>query len=142
MEQVPAAEVEELLDYEPDTAGGLMNNRYVAVHEDAKVRDAIEAMTGNEDLLRTLTHVFLIDRDKRLVAAVALSRLFVAAGDRPLRPLAFRETLKVKPDDDLDHIIEIFDKYNLFALPVVDEDDKLCGVITADDVISALTPKD
>jgi CBS domain-containing protein len=142
MEQAPAAEVEELLEYEGDTAGGLMTTQYAAVNEDARVRDAFEALRGDEHLLKTLTHVFLIDKQQRLVGAVALGRLLAAPKDRPLKELAFEETLKVHVDDDRDRVVEIFDKYNLLALPVVDEENELCGVITADDVISVLTPDD
>jgi Mg/Co/Ni transporter MgtE len=141
MEHLPAAEVEELLEYEEDTAGGLMNTQFIALREDATVRDALEALRGNEDFLRNLTHLFLIDEDERLVAAAPIGRLLIAREEDPLRSLAFRETPRVKDEDDLDHVIEMFDKYNLYTLPVVDEDDKLSGVITADDVISALRPQ-
>jgi Mg/Co/Ni transporter MgtE len=141
MEQAPAAEVGELLEYEEDTAGGLMNTQYIALREDATVRDALEALRGNEESLRSLTHVFLIDEDERLVAAAPIGRLLIAREEAPLRSLAFRETVKVRDEDDLDRVIEMFDKYNLYTLPVVDEDDKLSGVITADDVISSLRPQ-
>ena len=142
MEQVPAAEVEELLEYEEDTAGGMMNTQYIALHESANVRDAVEAMLGNENLLASLTHVFLIDAQGKLVAAVAVARLFIAESDTPLKNWAFRETVRVDLDTDRERVVELFDKYNLFALPVVDEEGKLSGVITADDVISVLTPED
>lgn len=141
MEQVPAAEVEELLEYEADTAGGMMTTQYVAVHESARVADALEALRGNENLLRNLTHVFLMDKDQTLIAAVPLGRLFVAAESAPLRSLAFLETPKVHLDDDRDRVVELFDKYNLLTLPVVDDEGELSGVITADDVISVLTSK-
>ena len=141
MEQVPAAEVEELLEYEADTAGGMMTTQYVAVHESARVGDALEALRGNENLLRSLTHVFLMDKDQTLIAAVPLGRLFVAAEGAPLRSLAFLETPKVHLDDDRDRVVELFDKYNLLTLPVVDDEGELSGVITADDVISVLTSK-
>ena len=141
MEQVPAAEVEELLEYEADTAGGMMTTQYVAVHESARVADALEALRGNENLLRSLTHVFLMDKDQTLIAAVPLGRLFVAAEGAPLRSLAFLETPKVHLDDDRDRVVELFDKYNLLTLPVVDDEGELSGVITADDVISVLTSK-
>lgn len=141
MEQVPAAEVEELLEYEADTAGGMMTTQYVAVHESARVGDALEALRGNENLLRSLTHVFLMDKDQTLIAAVPLGRLFVAAEGAPLRSLAFLETPKVHLDDDRERVVELFDKYNLLTLPVVDDEGELSGVITADDVISVLTSK-
>ncbi len=138
MEQVPAAEVEELLEYEPDSAGGMMNTQYIALHEDAAVRDAIEALRGNEDLLKNLTHIFLVDKKEKLVGAVAAARLFVAGDDAPLRKLAFQETPSARLDDDRARVVELFDKYNLFTLPVVDDEDVLCGIVTADDVISVL----
>jgi CBS domain-containing protein len=141
MQQAPAAEVEELLDYEHDTAGGMMNTHFIALHKDATVRDAVEALKGNENLLKILTHLFLIDEEERLVAAVSLGRLLLADEHAPLRSLAFRETVQVSDEDDIDHVVEVFDKYNLYALPVVDEDGKLSGVITADDVISTLRPR-
>ncbi len=142
MEQVPAAEVEELLEYKEDTAGGMMNTQYIALHEDATVQDATEAMQGNENLLASLTKVFLIDAEGKLVAAVAVARLFIASSGAPLKQWAFRETVQVGLDTDRERVVELFDKYNLFTLPVVDEEGKLSGVITADDVISVLTPED
>jgi len=140
MEQEPAAEVEELLEHEEDTAGGLMNTQYIALHEHALVEDATEALRGNDNLLATLTHVFLIDRDEHLIGTVPVAKLFIAVPRLPLRDLAIFDPISVDLDADEQTVIELFDKYNLFALPVVDDDDELCGVITADDVISVLTP--
>ena len=140
MEQEPAAEVEELLEHEEDTAGGLMNTQYIALHEHALVEDAAEALRGNENLLPALTQLFLIDRDERLVGAVPVAKLFIAEPRQALRELAILDPVSVDLDADEEAVIELFDKYNLFALPVVDDDDELCGVITADDVISVLTP--
>jgi magnesium transporter len=138
MEHLPAAEVEELLAYEEDTAGGLMNTKYVALDKNATVREAFEALRGNENILKTVTHVFLLDEGRKLAAAVPLGRLLIAEAEQPLNELAFRETLKVTLETDQERVIEYFDKYDLFALPVVDEDDILRGVITADDIIGIL----
>ncbi len=138
MEQAEAAEIGELLEYREDTAGGMMNTQYVALHENALVRDAIEALKGNEELLENLNTLFLVDAEERLVAAVPLARLFVAPDSTPLRELAFRELWKAPVDAGRDRVIEYFDKYNLLTLPVVDENEKLAGVITADDVITVL----
>jgi len=138
MEQTPAAEIGELLEYEEDTAGGMMDTRFVALHENAVIRDAVEALRGSEDLLESLNAVFLVDAIGRLVAVVPLARLFVLPDATALRSLASKPLLKVTVNTDRDHVIEYFDKYNILTLPVVDENEKLEGVITADDVISAL----
>jgi magnesium transporter len=80
----------------------------------------------------------VIDSDERLVATVPLTRLFLAAGDFPLKGLAAEPLLSVSVDERQKRVAEVFDKYNLLALPVVDEDQKLVGVISVDDVVSVL----
>jgi CBS domain-containing protein/sporulation protein YlmC with PRC-barrel domain len=138
MEHTPAAEIGELLEYKEDTAGGMMNSRFVALHENATVRDAVEALRGNEDLLESLNTLFLIGPGEKLVATVPLARLFVLSDSTPLRELASKPLLKVSVDAKRDDVVEYFDKYNILTLPVVDEEERLQGMITADDVISVL----
>jgi magnesium transporter len=138
MEPAPETEVRELLEYKDDTAGGLMNTEYVALPENATAADALAALRGNEDLLDTLNTLFLLDADGRLVAGVPLARLFVASPGAPLRELATDRAIQVGLDEKQDRLTELFDKYNLLTLPVVDEEGKLSGVITADDIISVL----
>src|ERR1700733_11147324 len=120
-EMAPETEVRELLEYEDDTAGGLMNTEYVALPENATVADALAALHGNEDLLDSLNTLFLLDADGRLVAGVPLARLFVASPGAPLRVLATDRAIQVGLDEKQDRLTELFDKYNLLTLPVVDE---------------------
>ena len=138
METEPKTEVQELLEFEEDTAGGLMNTEYVHLHEHATVADAIAALKGNEELLETLNTLFLTDREGRLVGAVPVARLFVAASSAELKEIAVDPLIQVPAEEGQKRVIELFDKYNLLALPVVDEDGRLAGVITADDIISVL----
>jgi CBS domain-containing protein len=141
MEDEPAADVEELLDYDEDTAGGMMTNYFLAMPQDATVLAAIEEMRAEDYLVKTLTHVFLTDDDEKLVASIPVGRLLVTDPSQPLKPLAFRETARVDVTADRDLVVETFDKYNCYALPVVDEVGILRGVITADDVIAVLKPR-
>ena len=138
METEPGAEVRELLEFEEDTAGGLMNTEYVALHANATVADAFAALKGNEELLESLNTLFLVDADEALVGVVPLARLFVASETTPLKELVSEPLIQVPVDEHQRHIVELFDKYNLLTLPVVDEDGKLAGAITADDIISVL----
>ncbi len=138
MESEPKAEVRELLEFEEDTAGGLMNTEYVALPAGATVADAFAALRGNEDLLETLNTLFLIDGDGRLTGVVPLARLFVAAESKPLKELTNESLIQVSVEEKQNRVTEVFDKYNLLALPVVDDEGKLAGVITADDIISVL----
>jgi Mg/Co/Ni transporter MgtE len=105
------------------------------------VADAMSALKGNEDLLETLNTLFLIDEDERLTAAIPLARLFLAQGETKLKVLASETLLQVTVDETQDRVTGLFDKYNLLTLPVVDEEGKLAGVITADDIISVLRRK-
>jgi len=141
METEPKTEVRELLEFAEDTAGGLMNTEYVALGQNATVADAVEALKGNEELLESLNTLFLIDAQGRLAGAVPLGRLFVAAGATPLRELAVETLIQVPAEERQDRVTELFDKYNLLTLPVADEEGRLAGVITADDIISVLRQK-
>ena len=141
MEREPAAEVSELLSYPDDSAGGMMSARFFAIREDAAVGDAVRGLRADDALLKRITHVFLVDGGERLSASAPLGRILVAEADCPLRTLAFRETVKVSLEADRGEVVELFDKYNLYALPVVDEEGRLEGVITADDVIAELSPE-
>ena len=138
MESEPKTDVQELLEYEEDTAGGMMNTDFVALPEDAMARDATAAVQAAEELLETLNTLFLVDAEGRPTASIPLARLFVAQPGARLKDLA-SDTLITAPADEKQHrITALFDKYNILTLPVVDEDGKLAGVITADDVISVL----
>jgi len=91
--------------------------------------------------MESLNTLFLLDAGERLTGVVPLARLFLHDGATPLRTLAVEALIDVPVEDDRDRVTELFDKYNLLALPVVHEDRKLAGVITADDIISVLREK-
>ncbi len=141
MEHEPKSDVRELLEFKENTAGGMMNTEYIALPENARAADALVALKGNEDLLEVLNALFLIDDEGRLKGAVPLARLFVASDSTPLRDLASDTLIQAPVDESRDRVTELFDKYNVLALPVVDEDGKLAGVITADEIISVLRNK-
>jgi magnesium transporter len=141
MDSEPKTDVSELLEFEEDTAGGMMNTEYVALHDAATVADAMAALKENEELLENLNVIFLINEEERLSAAIPLARLFVTASEARLKDLAAETLVQVTVDEHQDRVLEFFDKYNLLTLPVVDGDGRLAGVITADDVISVLRNK-
>jgi magnesium transporter len=141
MESAEKSEVRELLEFEEDTAGGMMNTEFIHLHANATVADALAALRGNEDLIDNLNTLFLTDEEGRPVKAVPLPRLFLAAGNTKLSELAAESMKLVTVDEQQDRVTELFDKYNLLTLAVADEDGKLAGVITADDIISVLRQK-
>ncbi len=142
MEGEPKADVEELLEYDEDTAGGMMNTEYLALHEQATVADALDALRQNQDLVDVVTTLFVTDLDGRLKAALPVARVFLA---RPATPLADlipeTEVIQAAAGAKSRRVLELFDRYNILTLPVVDDEGRLAGVVTADDVISVLRRK-
>jgi Mg/Co/Ni transporter MgtE len=115
-----------------------MNTDYVAVRDAATVAEAMAEIRAHEDLLDSLTTIFLVDEQGRLTGGVPVGRLVTAAPDTMLSTLSAEVPQSVSLEETQDRVTDRFDKYNLLALPVVDEQGQLAGVITADDVISVL----
>lgn len=141
MDPESETEVRELIEYEEDTAGGMMNTEFVALSQTVTVGGAMQELRANEELLENLNTIFLTDARDRLVAAVPLGRLFLAPESTPLKDLAAETLIKASAEETQDRVTELFDKYNLLTLPVVDAEGRLEGVITADDIISVLRQK-
>ena len=132
------SDVEELMEFREDTAGGIMNTQYVALNEDATVAEALSAMRESEELMETLNVLLLVNGGGRLTGIIPVARLFKAGRESSLKDLAGESPISVAVDEHQDAVSELFDKYNLLTLPVVDEEGRLAGVITADDIISIL----
>jgi CBS domain-containing protein/sporulation protein YlmC with PRC-barrel domain len=131
-------DVEELLEFEEDTAAGRMTTEYMALAPTARVQDAVEMLKQFEGGLESMSTIFLVGENEKLVGAVPLAKLIVSSAETLLSELAADPLISVSPEADEREVAEIFDKYNLLTLPVVDENGTLTGVITADDVIAIL----
>ncbi len=138
MEPEERQEVEELLEFEEDTAAGRMTTDYMALAPTARVHDAVEMLKAYDGGLESMSTIFLIGENEKLLGAVPLAKLIVSHTDTLLSELAVDPLISCSPEADEREVAEIFDKYNLLTLPVVDETGALTGVITADDVIAIL----
>ena len=138
MEPQERQDVEELLEFEEDTAAGRMTTDYMALAPTARVHDAVEMLKHFDGGLESLSTIFLIGENEKLLGAVPLAKLIVSHPNTHLSELTIEPLITCSPEADEREVAEIFDKYNLLTLPVVDEDGILTGVITADDVISIL----
>jgi magnesium transporter len=134
-------EVSGLMEFAEDTAAGRMTTEYIALGPDATVNDAIDALRNYEGGVETVSTLFLLDADGKLVGTVPLAKLVLAQGEEPLISLAQEPLIFCHPGTKENAVAELFDKYNLLTLAVVDGDNKLVGVITADDVITLLRAK-
>ena len=138
MEPEERQEVSELLAFEENTAAGRMTTHFVALSPEATVGDAIDALKTFEGEAESITTIFLTDPAEKLVGAVPLVSLVLAPGGTRLGTLSPERVISCDVGASEKDVAEMFDKYNLMTLPVVDDEEKLAGIITADDVISLL----
>jgi Mg/Co/Ni transporter MgtE len=141
MEPEQRDEVSELLEFGENTAAGRMTTEYMAIDKRSTANDAIEMLRNFEGGIESLSTIYLIEPDEKLVGAVPLSKLVLATRDTALAQLAVEPLISTHAGVGEKEVAELFDKYNLLTLPVVDESGKLTGVITADDIISLLRSK-
>jgi len=133
-----AREVRELLQFEDATAGGLMNTDFVYVGEAASRGEVIDWIRSKDLNLEQLDTVFLIDSDAKFSGAVAIARLALSSAGESVGALKSEPLLSVQPDAADKEVFELFDKYNLRSLCVVDMDGRPIGAITVDDVVTRL----
>src|SRR5579863_1511489 len=141
MEHREAHEVEELMRFDENTAGGMMNTEIVAVGEDATRGEVVDYIRFHEVSLDQLDNIVLINRDAALAGTVPVARLILAASDQRMAELAFEPLLSVRADAKDKEVFELFDKYNLRSLAVVDDANCPIGTIAVDDVVSRLRAK-
>lgn len=133
-----AREVRELLKFDENSAGGMMNTDFIYVGETA-TREEVLAWIQEKDVnLEQLDTVFLINSDAKFSGAVAVGRLLLAPNDERMEALKAEPLLSVLPDADDKEVFELFDKYNLHSLAVVDADGHAMGAIEVDDIVTRL----
>src|SRR5215471_17843217 len=138
MEPEERQEVSELLTFKENTAAGRMTTEYIAVPSDATVGDAIEKLRSFEGETELINTIYLLKPDGKLAGAVSLVSLVLSPPTAQLSTLTPEHVVSCEADIAEKEVAEMFDKYNLMTLPVVDEQGHLAGVVTADDVISML----
>jgi len=141
MEPEAQQEVVELLEHHEETAAGRMTTEFLALPVSATVQNAIDSLREFEGGVEAVSTIYLVDSHGTLVAAVPLARLVLAEPATPMLSLAQEPLVQTHEGVEENKVAELFDKYNLQTLPVVDEHNKLTGVITSDDVISMLRAK-
>ena len=141
MEPEERQEVEELLEFDEDSAAGCMTTDFVYVDAEATVAEAVQALRVFDGDPESVTEIYLLDEKRVLVGAVPLARMVVAQAESRLRVLAETRVLSCPADLHQNDLAEMFDKYNLHSLPVVNAQGRMAGVVQADHVISFLREK-
>ena len=129
--------VEHLLEYHEQTAGRIMNPHVFALNEDLTVGEAITELQTNRDV-EMVFYLYVVDERRHLVGVTSLRRLLLVSPETPLKRIMTADLISVRVETDQEEVAQQVASYNLLAIPVVDEENKLVGVITVDDVIDVI----
>jgi len=140
MERDEAAEVQELLGYPEDSAGGIMTTEFVAVPASLTASQTIDRLRELEPNAETIYYVYVVDADDRLVGVLSLRDLIVARPETLIAGVMIPEPVAVGVLADQDEVAQVVARYNLLAVPVVDLDGRLAGIVTVDDAMDAILP--
>jgi len=137
MEEKPSEDVKELLLYEEETAGRIMSPNFYALNENTNVSDATTAMQLEGDV-ESAFYLYVIDDQERLVGVISLRQLLFSRPNTPLKKIMTKEIISVYTETDQEVVARNVASYNLVAIPVVDTENKLVGVVTVDDIIDVI----
>jgi magnesium transporter len=138
MEPLEAKELQELLSYPPDTAGGRMTPAYVALLPDVRVDQAIAALRKVAEEVETIYYAYVVDEDNHLLGVVSMRDLVLNPPYRTVGEIMERDIVKVRATADQEEAARLLIEEGLLAIPVVDDRDRLLGIITVDDVADIL----
>ncbi len=140
MEEEEADDVEELLGYEEDTAGGLMTTEFVAIPATLNAGQTIDRLRELEPDAESIYYVYIVDNDEHLLGVLSLRDLIVAKPSTPITGIMNERVVTVMLDAEPEDVAAVMAKYNFLAVPVVDADDRMQGIVTIDDAMDTVMP--
>jgi len=131
-------DVKELLQYDEETAGGLMNSDFVFVNENATIADAIEEVRKNADEFEHIYFIYVLTNNEKLIGQVLLKSLLTNPPSANIKTAVEEDLIYITPEIDQEKVADIMDKYDLVAIPVVDKNKRMLGRITIDDIVDVI----
>ncbi|MBS7345341.1 MAG: magnesium transporter [Caryophanon sp.] len=138
MDDETVEEIHDLLQYADYTAGAIMTTEYVAINENSTTRSAMHILRNEAPTAETIYYLFITNMKKQLVGVISLRDLIVADEDVLIRDVMNERVVSVHANDDQEEVAQIMRDYNFLALPVIDDDQTLLGIITVDDIIDVI----
>ncbi len=138
IEPEESEDVKKLLEYDEDSAGGIMQSELVKVPENSTIRDALQAVIDASDEVEHIYNVFVVDQEKSLIGSIPLQSLITTSRLTPVIEAIDKSIPSVYVDVDQEEVARMFEKYDLVSLPVVDYNNKLLGRITVDDIVDVM----
>ncbi|MCG7331798.1 magnesium transporter [Salinicoccus roseus] len=138
MDRADAQEIRKLMNYEEDTAGGIMTTEFVSVTSLMTVREAMRHLKQMAPDSETIYYVFVVDPDRKLVGILSLRELIIADDDAYIGDIMVERVVSARVSDDQEEVAQIMRDYDFLVMPVVDYQDHLVGIITADDIMDVM----
>jgi magnesium transporter len=133
-----AEEIEELSDYPEDTAGSVMSPEFVSLREEATINDAQTRLRRLALVKRNVNYVYVTDEEDRLAGVLIMRDLVLSPPHKRLKDIMIKNVIKVYTSDDIDHVADILLERNLLSVPVVDDHERIKGVVMANQLVSEL----
>ena len=133
-----SAEISQLLQYDEESAGGLMQTEIIAVQKEMKRDEIIKHIRENSEEVENIHYIFVVDVENRLIGLLEVIKLLLAKSDKTAIELIEENLVTVNVDEDQEQVAHLFRKYDLFILPVIDAENHLLGRITVDDIIDVI----
>ena len=140
MEKDDADDVRKLLAYPEESAGGIMTTEYASIPPNLTAAEAIQVLRGMADEVETMFYVYVVDKEEHLIGAFSLNNLIFALPDQKVSDFMTNRIITVNLTDDQETVAQIVSKYDLLAIPVVDDQNHLHGIVTADDALDKIIP--
>jgi len=140
MEKEDADDVRKLLTYPEDSAGGIMTTEFASIRPDLAAHQAIEALRSMADEVETMFYVYVTDEENHLLGTFSLNNLIFASPGRMVADFMVKRVVSVNLKDDQETVAQTVAKYDLLAVPVVDDQNRLHGIVTADDALDKIIP--
>lgn len=138
MSNEDAAEIRDLLHYEDDTAGSIMTTEFVAIVANQTVRSAMYVLKNEADMAETIYYIYVVNQEEQLVGVISLRDLIVNEDDTLISEIMSERVMAVHVGDNQVDVAQTFRDYDFLALPVIDYDDHLLGIVTVDDIIDVI----
>jgi magnesium transporter len=130
--------VQSLMTYDPETAGGIMTNRYVWIRSSYTVREAVDKIKAFAKFAENIYYLYVLDEDKKLAGVISYRDLILADINDKVDTIMYSRVISVSAEMDQEEVAQIIERYDFIAVPVVDEEKRLVGIVTVDDVIDVM----
>jgi Mg/Co/Ni transporter MgtE len=140
MDEEEAEDIMELMEHEEDTAGGLMNSEYLSIPDGLTIEDALTQVRLQAPDVETAYYIYVIDSEEKPLGVITLKDILTKTPDTQVREIMTTSLKTVPVDAEPEEILGIIAKYNLVAVPVLDEEEKMAGIVTVDDILELFLP--